>query len=135
MEKGGITGDWVSPTTTQSQPNDLAMSPPPAYPFDSSTTMVTLQQPVVGVAVQQPQAPDDYMGFAIFTTLCCFWPVGIFAILKARDVHKKTWQGDTSGALQSSRTARRLSIIALVVGITGLALYFAIIFTVVVNNG
>ncbi|XP_070574439.1 proline-rich transmembrane protein 1-like [Ptychodera flava] len=91
--------------------------------------MLTVQQPVVGVAVQQPRAPDDYMGLAIFTTLCCFWPVGIFAILKARDVHKRTWQGDTSGASEASRAARRLSFIALAIGIVGLVI--SVIFTVV----
>ncbi|XP_070561566.1 proline-rich transmembrane protein 1-like isoform X2 [Ptychodera flava] len=126
MEKD--TANHVSPTT-QSRPGDLAVSPPPAYPYGSSTTMVTVQQPVVGVAVQQPRAPDDYMGLAIFTTLCCFWPVGIFAILKARDVHKRTWQGDTAGAMDASRSARRLSFIALAIGILGIII--SIVFMVV----
>lgn len=30
--------------------------------------------------------PPDFMGRAIFATLCCFWPIGIFALMKASNV-------------------------------------------------
>ena len=38
------------------------------------------------VTNQTGPPPPDYFGRAIFVTLCCFWPTGILAIMKASDV-------------------------------------------------
>ncbi|XP_077994830.1 uncharacterized protein LOC144448453 [Glandiceps talaboti] len=89
---------------------------PPNYPqhFTSNTTVIAPNTPSI---VRIQHVPDDSIGLAIFTTLCCFWPVGIFAILRARDVHKLAYQGDMVGSQAAARSARQLSFIALGIGI------------------
>ncbi|XP_033647393.1 proline-rich transmembrane protein 1-like [Asterias rubens] len=63
------------------------------------------------------KAPRDYLYLAIFSTICCFFPVGIFAIVKSRDVHKKFGQGQSKSANKASRKAKYLSIAAMIIGI------------------
>ncbi|XP_070559123.1 proline-rich transmembrane protein 1-like [Ptychodera flava] len=95
-----------------------AMPPPPQQPTQftsANNTVVVAPAPQTMIHVQR--VPDDHMGLAIFATICCFWPVGIFAILKARDVHKRAYEGDMMGSEQASRSARMLSLVSLGVGI------------------
>ncbi|XP_070567227.1 proline-rich transmembrane protein 1-like isoform X2 [Ptychodera flava] len=89
---------------------------PLTYPDTSNSTTVAVLQPVTGSIMQQ-RIPNDYMGLAIFALVCCFKPLGIFAVLKSRDVHKRVWEGDMEGSREASRWARLLSLISLAIGI------------------
>ncbi|XP_070567368.1 synapse differentiation-inducing gene protein 1-like [Ptychodera flava] len=84
----------------------------------SNVPLVTMAPSNHSIVRFTEPVPEDHMALAIFVTICCFWPLGIFAILKARDVHKKTWQRNMEGARQSSHSARQLSLIALGLGIS-----------------
>lgn len=42
-----------------------------------------------GIALMEPRRPPhDYLPIAVLTTVCCFWPTGIIAIIKAVQVSK-----------------------------------------------
>ncbi|XP_070566891.1 proline-rich transmembrane protein 1-like [Ptychodera flava] len=107
----------------QVSPEKQGMPPPYVAIPDS---VVTTQPTLLGVPrmlVNPRDVPKDYLGFALFTTICCFWPVGLFAVLKARNVHRAVWQGDMYTAKRSSLWAKRLSIIALILGLVCLAVF------------
>ncbi|BFZ05199.1 hypothetical protein BsWGS_08238 [Bradybaena similaris] len=77
---------------------------------------VVLAQPLI-----QPQAiagppPPDRMRAAIFATLCCFWPTGIVAIMRASDARSALARGDIASAQAHARSAKSMIIISVVVG-------------------
>ncbi len=72
--------------------------------------------------------PQNYLIWAILTTLFCCLPLGIVSIVYAAQVDGKLASGDYSGAVASSQNARRWAIIAAVSGIVLALLY--IIFVV-----
>ncbi|XP_060615511.1 proline-rich transmembrane protein 1 isoform X1 [Anolis sagrei] len=88
--------------------------PPPAL----SPTQVT-----PGIAILEPRRPPhDYLPIAVLTTICCFWPTGIIAIIKAVQVRTAVARGDIVSAEIASREARNFSFISLAVGIAAMVL-------------
>ncbi|CAB1321102.1 unnamed protein product [Coregonus sp. 'balchen'] len=84
-----------------------------------------------GIALMEPRRPPhDYLPIAVFTTVCCFWPTGIIAIIKAVQVRTAVARGDMVTAEIASREARNFSFISLAVGIASIVL--CTILTVVV---
>ncbi|OWF36529.1 proline-rich transmembrane protein 1-like [Mizuhopecten yessoensis] len=71
--------------------------------------------------------PPDFMNRAIFTTICCFWPVGIFAIMKASEAKNAYARGDFQGARSSSNSARQLSNIAIFAGVASIVVSMIIV--------
>lgn len=94
-------------------------------------------QPVSTPSQPQPQpqpttpnhkpCPDNYLVYAILTTLFCCLPFGIVGIVKASQVSSKYQAGDYEGAVQASADAKKWSQIALICGIVWVALYFIIV--------
>lgn len=62
---------------------------------------------------------------AILATLFCCLPVGVVAIVFAAQVNRKLALGDYAGAVMSSNRARTWSVIAMIVGLAVLAIWFA----------
>lgn len=84
-----------------------------------------------GIALMEPRRPPhDYLPIAVLTTVCCFWPTGIIAIIKAVQVRTAVSRGDMVTAEIASREARNFSFISLAVGIASIVL--CTILTVVV---
>lgn len=84
-----------------------------------------------GIALMEPRRPPhDYLPIAVLTTVCCFWPTGIIAIIKAVQVRTAVARGDMVTAEIASREARNFSFISLAVGIASIVL--CTILTVVV---
>jgi hypothetical protein len=81
--------------------------------------MVVGQQPQAIMYVQTPlpDPPNDHLCFNIIVTICCCWPIGIFAILKSVETRDAANRGDRERALVSSRSARRLGLVTLLVGL------------------
>lgn len=54
---------------------------------------------------------------AILTTLFCCLPLGIAGIIFATQVNSKLAAGDTAGAMEASRKAKKFSMIGIIIGI------------------
>ncbi|KAM7382552.1 hypothetical protein PAMP_002278 [Pampus punctatissimus] len=76
-------------------------------------------QPTVYVS-QGPLANpvNDYLGYSIFTMLCCCLPLGIAALIYSIFTRDANHAGDQLKAERSSRTARTLNHVALGIGIS-----------------
>uniref|UniRef100_A0A8C5NYR9 Transmembrane protein 91 n=1 Tax=Jaculus jaculus TaxID=51337 RepID=A0A8C5NYR9_JACJA len=73
-----------------------------------------------------PHLPHDHLGLAVFSMLCCFWPVGIAAFCLAQKTNKAWAKGDIQGVGATSRRAFVLGVLA--VGL-GLCMYSATLVT------
>ncbi|XP_003443734.1 proline-rich transmembrane protein 1 [Oreochromis niloticus] len=101
------------------------------YPAPQQGTVVV--QPTVFVA-QGPLANpvNDYLGYSIFTMLCCCLPLGIAALIFSISAREANHVGDRMSAERSSRTARTLNHVAVGLGIAGLIL--SIVYVAVMIN-
>ena len=61
--------------------------------------------------------PNNYLGWAIASTLLCCLPAGIVSIVYAAQVDGKWAASDYAGALESSNKARTWAIVSAVVGL------------------
>ncbi|BFZ16186.1 hypothetical protein BsWGS_19225 [Bradybaena similaris] len=95
-----------------------------------NTVIVSQPQPATILATTVP----DNFGLAVFATICCFWPLGIFAIMKASDSRAALGRGDLSSALISANESRRLSLISIGVGILVIIGVIIAVVVIVVNN-
>lgn len=59
---------------------------------------------------QRPPKPDNYLVWAILTTLFCCLPLGIISIVYAAKVDSQYNAGDYAGAQDSSNKAKTLAI-------------------------
>lgn len=58
-----------------------------------------------------PQSPpDNYLVWAILSTILCCLPLGIVSIVKAAEVNTKWAVGDHQGAMKSSADAKKFAI-------------------------
>ncbi|XP_055998113.1 uncharacterized protein LOC125646748 isoform X1 [Ostrea edulis] len=55
----------------------------PGFPAGGYSANTVVLAP--GPMTMNDPPPPDYMNRAIFVTICCFWPTGIFAIMKASE--------------------------------------------------
>ncbi len=74
-------------------------APPPAYP----------PQYGYGAAAPGPM-PDNYLVWAILTTIFCCVPLGIVSIVYSTQVSSKYYAGDYVGAAASSENAKKWAI-------------------------
>ncbi|XP_071812810.1 proline-rich transmembrane protein 1-like [Apostichopus japonicus] len=81
--------------------------------------------PAQQVMIRQPpltDPPRDYFVEALLVTICCFWPTGIVAIIKASEVQQAAGRGDRDIAERSSVSARKFVCLSLWLGVACLAL-------------
>lgn len=69
------------------------------------------------------QKPDNYLVWAILTTILCCWPLGIVAIIKSTKVDSYWNAGQHSLAIQASNDAKKWSIISAICGAASHILY------------
>jgi hypothetical protein len=102
------------------------VAPPPPY-YSGPTQASTLHpQPVVlqphgGYQYVSPivtsQAVPDHLIYAVMATICCCWPIGLFAVFKSIECRNAINRGDLNQAVALSRQTRCLSNWAIGVGI------------------
>ena len=72
--------------------------------------------------------PDNYLAYAILSTILCCWPIGIFAIIKSTKVNSLWNQGDTAGAQKASEDAKKFSVYAAIAGVVFAVIYIIFVF-------
>lgn len=73
-----------------------------------------------------PPKPDNYLVWAILTTVLCCLPAGIASIVYSTNVDSKYNRGDYAGAEQASKNARTWAIVSAIVGfVFGILYLFA----------
>ena len=107
-------------------PELAAQFAPPTPP----TPPVAPHTPQRNVPGQPMICPDNYLVWAILTTILCCWPLGIPAIVYATKVEKRWSQGDRLGALENSLNAKKWCKISLIGGIATFVFSFIVSFFV-----
>lgn len=94
----GVTDDAQKPgsPSTSNTPN----TPP------QNNVNTNYKQPYV------PRKPDNYLEWAILSTVFCCLPCGVYAIVCASNVNSLYASGDYTGAQKASENAKKWSIIA-----------------------
>ncbi|KAH3760502.1 Ras subfamily protein [Pelomyxa schiedti] len=96
-----------------------------AYPPGAAPpTVVYVTAPPVAVEIKKDDDHDhrdcshipDYMGLSIFNMLCCFFIIGIIALIKSSEVQTHRRHNEYDAAQASSRTARTLNIFGIIFG-------------------
>ena len=67
--------------------------------------------------------PDNYLVWAILSTVFCCLPLGIVAIVKASKLDALWAQGLQEEAIEAANDAKKWSIIGAVAGVLGVVLY------------
>lgn len=91
------------------------------------TTVYNQPQPVNNVVVT---SVDDNMGMAIFATFCCFWPLGLIAIMRASEVKSALAVNDFVRAQRLADESKRLSRLSIIIGAVLLVVVFVIVLVV-----
>lgn len=76
---------------------------------------------------QDTTIPDDHKILAWFACLCCFWPVGIIAVLKSTQVHSHLARGDVNSARIASADVKKYARIAVCIGTSFFVFSFVLI--------
>ncbi|KAG5271619.1 hypothetical protein AALO_G00182050 [Alosa alosa] len=86
------------------------------YP-QGNTVMV---QPTTVYVTHSPliNPVSDYLGYSIFTMLCCCFPLGIAALIFSISTRDANSQGNRPMAEKNSQTARKLNHAGLGIGLT-----------------
>lgn len=91
--------------------NDINVPPiPPVPPVNTNTTPPPAPN-------QKDQCPNNYLVYAILSTVLCCLPTGVAAIIFSTRVDKQWAQGDKIGAQKSSEQAKLWCLISLGCGI------------------
>lgn len=81
-----------------------------------------------------PPPPEDYTFRALIATFLCFWPLGLYAYLKASEAKKSYHMGDNATAHALADQARQFTNISIIVGIVSyvfLFIFLIIYYTVI----
>uniref|UniRef100_W5M770 Si:rp71-77l1.1 n=2 Tax=Lepisosteus oculatus TaxID=7918 RepID=W5M770_LEPOC len=124
---------YPPPPPYQDNPMPPGGYPMPAQPYPQypQGTTVTVQPTIYVTQTPLAHPLPDYLGYSIFTMLCCCLPLGIAALVYSILTREANHQGNQEAAQRNSRLARILNHTALGIGIAIIILYI-IYFTVIV---
>ncbi|HET8613956.1 MAG TPA: CD225/dispanin family protein [Actinomycetales bacterium] len=129
-----------SPQTHGGQPPQFSKpepyGQPPAYgqpaPYGQPTPYG--QAPVYG---QQPVGtpPQNYLVWAILSTLFCCLPLGVVSIVFAAQVNSKWSAGDVAGAQDAAEKAKKFAMWSAIAAVAVIVLYVLLIVVIGVGRG
>ncbi|XP_016339412.1 synapse differentiation-inducing gene protein 1-like [Sinocyclocheilus anshuiensis] len=90
------------------------------YPGQS---VVAVQPAVFVTAAPLANPVPDYLGYSIFTMLCCCLPLGIAALIYSWSTRNANYSGQRELAERNSKTALTLNHAALALGLILIVLY------------
>ncbi|MDR0758052.1 MAG: CD225/dispanin family protein [Tannerella sp.] len=128
--------NWVAANTLPELQGLFAVETAPP-PTAQAAPAYSQRSPLGGANVPPPM-PENYLVWAILTTMFCCWPVGIFAIINSTKVSSAYIAGDYEGAQKASENAKNLAIwTAIAGGIVGVIviIIYAIVIAVGISSG
>jgi len=90
--------------------------------------------PIPGVVEPPTQPVENYLVFAILTTVLCCIPAGIVAIIYAAQVNSKLQMGDVAGAKKASHNAKMWCWISFGLGLTAVVVFVLLAMLGVING-
>ncbi|KAK7127359.1 hypothetical protein R3I93_020062 [Phoxinus phoxinus] len=127
---GGINPSFSGAPDEQNPPQPKMGQPVPgmpAYPQGPVHTGVTVQPAVFMTSTPTPTHLPDYLGYSIFTLVCCCFPLGIAAVIYSVSTRNANMAGERDLATRSSRTTLILNHVSLGLGLAAIAIYLLII--------
>ncbi|XP_016313701.1 tumor suppressor candidate 5 homolog [Sinocyclocheilus anshuiensis] len=88
--------------------------------------VVTVQPAVFVTAAPLADPVPDYLGYSIFTMLCCCLPLGIAALIYSISTRDANYSGQRELAEKNSKMARTLNHIGLGIGLVVIVLIIII---------
>ncbi|XP_051515862.1 proline-rich transmembrane protein 1-like [Myxocyprinus asiaticus] len=154
-EKTGLLQPLSPPYLDHAEHPNAGYPPPGSYPSTSGyqgqqygapagmygqglypgQPVVTVQPTLYVTTTPLANPLPDYMGYSIFTMLCCCLPLGIIALVYSINTRNANMAGHQLMAVKNSRMARIFNHTALGIGLALFVLYIIYITVVVVNAG
>jgi hypothetical protein len=116
--------DWVEARTLPelaslfNSPASSSPPPPPQTSYGAGNH--------ANPADVRPPMPENYLVWAILTTILCCLPLGIVSIINATKVSTLYAQGDYSGAQKASSDAKKWAMWSAILGFVVIFLYIII---------
>ncbi|MDR1238290.1 MAG: CD225/dispanin family protein [Propionibacteriaceae bacterium] len=140
-----MTNPWNEQQPRPATPPDYPLYNPPttSYPNQGQPVEPYFPQPGQPMQPAQPlvpnqppgyfhsgyaSPPDNYLVWAILSTIFCFLPLGIVSIVFSSQVNSKWTMGDIYGAQESARKARNFAKWSAIIAGAGWVLYLMLIF-------
>jgi hypothetical protein len=93
------------------------------------------QAPGYGYGQPAGPPPQNYLVWAILSTLFCCLPLGIVSIVYAAQVNSKWSAGDAAGALDSSEKAKKFAMWSALTSVVLVGLYVLVIVVIGAGRG
>ncbi|MDR2232288.1 MAG: CD225/dispanin family protein [Tannerella sp.] len=121
--------DWVEARSLPELAEKFAVtSSPPPPPTYSNNVFGNMQSGNYSAPVIRPPMPDNYLVWAILTTVLCCPPFGIASIVNSTKVSSAYAMGDYEGAQKASDNAKKWAMWSAISVAIGVVLYFILIF-------
>ncbi|XP_070620810.1 dispanin subfamily A member 2b-like [Erythrolamprus reginae] len=138
MNESFYPGQQPDPMKSAINPPPPMYEPSPSMPYQyqayggpPGAVPMQPQQAIFITNVQSVNEPD-YLGYSIFTLICCCFPLGIAALIYSIRTQEANQRGDITSAKRYSRLALTFDHTALGLGIAWIVL--AIILIIVFNT-
>lgn len=113
LKQHGVVADtlvWCEGMSEWKKANEIAEL---KYLFATPPSYKEINQTPSAVNTNDEQCPDNYLVWAILSTILCCWPLGIPAIVNATKVEKLWNLGNKTEAKQRSEKAKMWCFISL----------------------
>ncbi|XP_026083395.1 synapse differentiation-inducing gene protein 1-like [Carassius auratus] len=111
----------LHPSAPPPADQDSAGYPPSSGPY-SGEAVVAVQPAVFEIATPLASSLPDYLGYSIFTMLCCCFPLGIAALIFSCSTRNANFSGQRELAEKNSKMTLILNHASLGVGLVFIVL-------------